>query len=85
MNTPEIHNVTADYIIYVEKYVESVRKWNGELMHRWIRVPTPHPTLDLDQLSMEEGTVRKNTIFVGGLTEETDEAALLEHFSTFGA
>ena len=41
--------------------------------------------LELDQLTMEEGTVRKNTIFVGGLTEETDEAALLEHFSTFGA
>ncbi|KAF8530922.1 hypothetical protein JB92DRAFT_2854308 [Gautieria morchelliformis] len=33
---------------------------------------------------MEEGTVRKNTIFVGGLTEDTDEAALLEHFATFG-
>ncbi|KAF8592733.1 RNA-binding domain-containing protein [Ramaria rubella] len=33
---------------------------------------------------MEEGTVRKNTIFVGGVTEDTDEAALLEHFSTFG-
>ena len=33
---------------------------------------------------MEEGTVRKNTIFVGGLTEDVDEAALLEHFCTFG-
>lgn len=32
----------------------------------------------------EEGTVRKNTIFVGGVTEETDEAALYELFSTFG-
>jgi len=28
--------------------------------------------------------VRKNTVFVGGITEDTDEAALLEHFSTFG-
>ncbi|KAF8514831.1 RNA-binding domain-containing protein [Hysterangium stoloniferum] len=33
---------------------------------------------------MEEGTVRKNTIFVGGVSEDVDEEALVELFSTFG-
>jgi len=32
----------------------------------------------------EEGSVKKNTIFVGGVTEDTDESALYELFSTFG-
>lgn len=32
----------------------------------------------------ETGTVRKNTIFVGGIEENVDEMALFELFSTFG-
>jgi RNA recognition motif-containing protein len=34
---------------------------------------------------MEEGTKSKKTIFVGGISDETDETALYEGFSTFGA
>ena len=33
---------------------------------------------------MEEGTKAKKTIFVGGLTEQVDEATILETFQTFG-
>jgi len=33
---------------------------------------------------MEEGTKSKKTIFVGGISEETDETTLYEAFSTFG-
>jgi RNA recognition motif-containing protein len=33
---------------------------------------------------MEEGTKTKKTIFVGNLTNEVDEAVLLETFATFG-
>jgi RNA recognition motif-containing protein len=33
---------------------------------------------------MEEGTKNKKTIFVGGISEEVDEAKLYEKFSTFG-
>ena len=32
---------------------------------------------------MEEGSKSK-TIFVGGIAEDVDEAALYEHFSAFG-
>jgi len=33
---------------------------------------------------MEEGTKSKKTIFVGGISEDTDETTLYEGFSTFG-
>jgi len=33
---------------------------------------------------MEEGTKSKKTIFVGGISDDTDESALYEGFSTFG-
>ena len=33
---------------------------------------------------MEEGTKSKKTIFVGGISEDTDETTLYESFSTFG-
>ncbi|KAK2466892.1 hypothetical protein APHAL10511_001150 [Amanita phalloides] len=33
---------------------------------------------------MEEGTKSKKTVFVGGVPEDVDEAALYEHFSAFG-
>jgi len=33
---------------------------------------------------MEEGTKSKKTVFVGGISEETDETTLYESFSTFG-
>lgn len=35
--------------------------------------------------SMEEGTKSKKTVFVGGISEDTDETTLYEGFSTFGA
>ncbi|PPQ85351.1 hypothetical protein CVT25_000642 [Psilocybe cyanescens] len=34
---------------------------------------------------MEEGTKSKKTVFVGGISDDTDETALYESFSTFGA
>lgn len=34
--------------------------------------------------TMEQGTKTKKTIYVGGLADEVDEAALIETFSTFG-
>jgi len=34
---------------------------------------------------MEEGTKSKKTVFVGGISDDTDESALYEGFSTFGA
>jgi len=34
---------------------------------------------------MEEGTKTKKTIFVGGISDDTDETTLYEGFSTFGA
>jgi len=34
---------------------------------------------------MEEGTKTKKTVFVGGISDDTDETALYEGFSTFGA
>ena len=34
---------------------------------------------------MEEGTKAKKTVFVGGIGDGIDEAALYEAFSTFGA
>lgn len=33
---------------------------------------------------MEEGTKSKRTVFVGGLGDDIDEAALYESFQTFG-
>ncbi|KAH9478714.1 Peptidyl-prolyl cis-trans isomerase E [Psilocybe cubensis] len=33
---------------------------------------------------MEEGTKTKKTVFVGGISDDTDETALYESFSTFG-
>ncbi|KAF9051628.1 hypothetical protein BJ165DRAFT_1401120 [Panaeolus papilionaceus] len=33
---------------------------------------------------MEEGTKNKKTIFVGGISDDTDESVLYESFSTFG-
>jgi len=33
---------------------------------------------------MEEGTKSKKTIFVGGISDDTDETTLYEAFSTFG-
>ncbi|KAG6900869.1 hypothetical protein C0993_009987 [Termitomyces sp. T159_Od127] len=33
---------------------------------------------------MEEGTKSKKTVFVGGVADDVDEAALYESFSTFG-
>jgi peptidyl-prolyl isomerase E (cyclophilin E) len=33
---------------------------------------------------MEEGTKAKKTIFVGGISDDTDEATLYESFATFG-
>ncbi|KAJ3500440.1 hypothetical protein NLJ89_g9797 [Agrocybe chaxingu] len=33
---------------------------------------------------MEEGTKTKKTIFVGGISDDTDETTLYEAFSTFG-
>jgi len=33
---------------------------------------------------MEEGTKTKRTIFVGGVGDDVDEAALMAAFSTFG-
>ncbi|KIM46682.1 hypothetical protein M413DRAFT_63544 [Hebeloma cylindrosporum] len=33
---------------------------------------------------MEEGTKTKKTIFVGGISDDTDETTLYEGFSTFG-
>ena len=33
---------------------------------------------------MEEGTKTKRTIYVGGVGEDVDEAAIYETFSTFG-
>lgn len=33
---------------------------------------------------MEEGTKSKKTIFIGGVNEDVDEAAIIEAFSTFG-
>jgi len=33
---------------------------------------------------MEEGTKSKKTVFVGGISDDTDESALYESFSTFG-
>ncbi|KAJ7916597.1 RNA-binding domain-containing protein [Mycena leptocephala] len=32
---------------------------------------------------MDEGAKSKKTVFVGGVAEEVDEAAIYEHFSTF--
>jgi len=34
---------------------------------------------------MEEGTKTKKTVFVGGISDDTDETTLYESFSTFGA
>jgi peptidyl-prolyl isomerase E (cyclophilin E) len=33
---------------------------------------------------MEEGAKSKKTIFVGGISDDTDETILYEAFSTFG-
>ena len=33
---------------------------------------------------MEEGTKSKRTVYIGGLSEDTDEALIYETFSTFG-
>jgi hypothetical protein len=33
---------------------------------------------------MEEGAKSKKTVFVGGISEDTDETTLYESFSTFG-
>ena len=33
---------------------------------------------------MEEGTKHKKTIFIGGISDDTDETTLYEAFSTFG-
>lgn len=33
---------------------------------------------------MEEGSKNKKTIFVGGLSNDLDQTALIETFSTFG-
>lgn len=33
---------------------------------------------------MEEGTKNKKTIFVGGISDDTNETTLYEAFSTFG-
>lgn len=33
---------------------------------------------------MEEGTKSKKTVFIGGISEDTDETTLYELFSTFG-
>ena len=33
---------------------------------------------------MEEGTKTKRTVFVGGVGDDVDEAALMAAFSTFG-
>jgi len=33
---------------------------------------------------MEEGSKAKRTVFVGGVGEDVDEAALMAAFSTFG-
>ena len=33
---------------------------------------------------MEEGTRAKRTVFLGGIGDEIDEAAIIEQFSTFG-
>ncbi|KAF9479774.1 RNA-binding domain-containing protein [Pholiota conissans] len=33
---------------------------------------------------MEEGTKTKKTIFIGGISDDTDETSLYENFSTFG-
>ena len=33
---------------------------------------------------MEEGTKSKKTVFIGGISEDTDETTLYESFSTFG-
>ena len=33
---------------------------------------------------MEEGTKTKRTVFIGGVGDDVDEAALMAAFSTFG-
>jgi peptidyl-prolyl isomerase E (cyclophilin E) len=33
---------------------------------------------------MEEGTKSKRTVYIGGLSEDTDESSIYETFSTFG-
>jgi peptidyl-prolyl isomerase E (cyclophilin E) len=33
---------------------------------------------------MEEGSKSKKTVFIGGISEDTDETILYESFSTFG-
>lgn len=33
---------------------------------------------------MEEGSKSKKTVFVGGISDDTDETILYESFSTFG-
>jgi len=33
---------------------------------------------------MEEGTKNKKTVFIGNISDDTDEATLYESFSTFG-
>jgi len=33
---------------------------------------------------MDDGAKSKKTVFVGGVAEEVDEAAIYQHFSTFG-
>ena len=33
---------------------------------------------------MEEGTKSKRTVYIGGLSEDTDESLIYETFSTFG-
>lgn len=60
---------------------EECQSINELKLHSWT---ISHATLAPKTSTMEEGTVRKNTIFVGGVAEQVDEAALLEHFSTFG-
>lgn len=38
----------------------------------------------LSRTGMEEGTKHKKTIFIGGISDDTDETTLYEAFSTFG-
>jgi len=38
----------------------------------------------LSRSGMEEGTKHKKTIFIGGISDDTDETILYEAFSTFG-
>lgn len=33
---------------------------------------------------MEQGTKSKKTVFVGGISDDTDETAIYQSFSTFG-